>query len=130
MYIGNGDYYNMLYYLQTACIIIAMIHGWVQPYKNVFLNGLDEVILLVLVLVINLNTFSFLSSVSSEFSVVLLLIPLLLICFIAIRKFVLIENTGSYITCVKEMKRIITKTGQMSGSYGLAVVTKLYMMVR
>ena len=87
VYIGNGDYYNMLYYLQTACIIIVMIHGWVQPYKNALLNGLDEVILLVLVLIINLNTFSFLSSVSSEISVVLLLIPLLLICLVAIRKF-------------------------------------------
>ena len=87
VYIGNGDYYNMLYYLQTACIIIVMIHGWVQPYKNALLNGLDEVILLVLVLIINLSTFSFLSSVSSEISVVLLLIPLLLICLVAIRKF-------------------------------------------
>ena len=36
VYVGNGDYYNMLYYLQTACIIIAMIHGWVQPYKMFF----------------------------------------------------------------------------------------------
>ena len=69
-----------------ACIIIAMIHGWIQPYKNNLLNGLDEVILLVAVMVVNLSTFSFLSSVSLEISTVLVLLPLLLLCFIGIKK--------------------------------------------
>ena len=86
VYVGNGNYYNMLYYLQTACIIIAMIHGWVQPYQNNLLNGLDEVILLILVLVVNVSTFSFLSSVALEVSTVLLLLPLLLLSLVAIRK--------------------------------------------
>ena len=86
VYVGNGDYYKMLYYLQTACVIIAMIHGWVQPYKSNLLNGLDEIILLILVLVVNVSTFSFLSSISSEISAVLLLLPLLLLSFVAIRK--------------------------------------------
>ena len=89
VYVGNGDYYNKLYYLQTACIIIAMIHGWVQPYKKKLVNGLDGAILLTLVLVVNLNTFSFLSSVSSELSVVLIIFPLLLLSSIGIRKLII-----------------------------------------
>ena len=86
VYVGNGDYYNKLYYLQTACIIIAMIHGWVQPYKKKLVNGLDGVILLVLVLVVNLNTFTFLSSISSQLSIILIILPLFLLSLIAIRK--------------------------------------------
>ena len=86
VYVGNGDYYNKLYYLQTACIIIAMIHGWVQPYKKKLVNGLDGAILLVLVLVVNLNTFAFLSSVSSQLSIILIILPLFFLSLIAIRK--------------------------------------------
>ena len=86
VYVGNGDYYNKLYYLQTACIIIAMIHGWIQPYKKKIVNGLDGAILLILVLVVNLNTFTFLSSISSQLSIVLIILPLFLLCLIAIRK--------------------------------------------
>ena len=86
VYVGNGDYYNKLYYLQTACIIMAMIHGWVQPYQKKLVNGLDEAILLIMVLVVNLNTFSFLSSISSQLSVVLIVLPLFLLFSIAIRK--------------------------------------------
>ena len=99
VYVGNGNYYNMLYYLQTACVIIAMIHGWVQPYKSNLLNGLDEMILLILVLVVNVSTFSFISSVSSEIFTVLLFLPLLLLSFVAVRKFI------SYY-CVKK-KRVL-----------------------
>ena len=86
VYVGNGDYYNMIYGLQTGCVIIAMIHGWLQPYKNNLLNGLDEIILLILVLVVNLNLFPFLSFISTNISLVLVVLPLLLVCFIAIRK--------------------------------------------
>ena len=87
-YVGNGNYYHMLCGLQTTCVIIAMIHGWVQPYKNNLLNGLDEVILLILVLVVNLNLCSSISFLPTNyFSVVLVILPLLLILFIALRKF-------------------------------------------
>ena len=89
VYVGNRNYYNMLYYLQTACIVIAMIHGYVQPYKSHLLNGLDGLILLIVVLVVNLNTFpSFSLSVSSDLSVVLVILPFLLFCLTAITKFV------------------------------------------
>ena len=87
VYVGNRNYYYMLYGLQTACVIIAMIHGWVQPYKNNLLNGLDEMILLILVLVVNLNLFSLSSFIPiNYFSVVLVILPLLLICFVVIQK--------------------------------------------
>ena len=85
VYVGNGDYYKMLYYLQTACVIIAMIHMCFQPYKKNILNALDGVILLILVLVVNLNTFSFLSSAVLIFLVVLPLF--VLITFASVGKF-------------------------------------------
>lgn len=76
----------MLYYLQTACVIIAMIHAYIQPYGSDRLNGLDTMILLILVLVVNVNTFpSFSQSVSSGLSVTLIILPLLLFCFTIIR---------------------------------------------
>ena len=85
VYVGNGDYYKMLYYLQTACVIIAMIHMCFQPYKKNILNALDGVILLILVLVVNLNTFSFLSS---AVLIVLVVLPLfVLISFASVGKF-------------------------------------------
>ena len=84
--VGNRDYYNMLYYLQTACVIIAMIHAYIQPYESNRLNGLDAVILLILVLVVNVNTFpSFSQSISSGLSMTLIILPLLLFCFTVIR---------------------------------------------
>ena len=87
VYVGNGNYYYMLYGLQTACVIIAMIHGCIQPYKNNLLNVLDEVILVILVLVVNLNLFSLSSIIPTNyFSVVLIILPLLVICLIAIKK--------------------------------------------
>ena len=89
VYVGNGNYYYMLYGLQTVCVIISMIHGCVQPYKNSLLNVLDEVILVILILVVNLNLFSLSSFIPiNYFSVVLVILPLLVISFIAIRKLI------------------------------------------
>jgi len=67
----------MLYYLQTACIMIAMFHIWIQPYTDNFLNALDGVFLLALVLVVNINTFTFLSSATSVIIVILILFPMI-----------------------------------------------------
>ena len=87
VHVGSGNYYYILYGLQTVCVIIAMIHKWLQPYKNSFLNGLDGVILLILVLVANLNLFSLFSFFPTNyFSVVLVMLPLLLVCLISIRR--------------------------------------------
>ena len=79
----NSNYDNMLFYLQTACVVIAMIHMWAQPYKDESLNVLDGIILLVMVLVVNINTFPFLHCVTTEVSLVLARVhnnSLLLLC--------------------------------------------------
>ena len=86
VFIGNSNYYNMLFYLQTALVAIAMIHMWAQPYRNESLNALDGLILLVMVLVVNINTFPFLHSVTTEISLTLFILPLLLFCSVIIRK--------------------------------------------
>ena len=86
VYVLNVNYYYMLYGLQTVCVIIAMIHIWLQPYKSTLLNGLDGVILLILVLVVNLNLFASVSFVPTNyFSVALVILPLFFICFIVVR---------------------------------------------
>ena len=55
-YYANNDYNYMIYYLQTACVVIAMTHIWIQPYKNDFLNKLDAVILLFMLLIVNITS--------------------------------------------------------------------------
>ena len=52
-YFGNSDYNNMVYYTQTACVIIVMNHVFFWPYKKHLLNVLDVAILLTMLLVIN-----------------------------------------------------------------------------
>ena len=51
-YYANDDYNYMIYYLQTACVVITMIHIWIQPYKDDMLNVMDAVILLIMLLII------------------------------------------------------------------------------
>ena len=85
VYVGNENYYNMLFYLQTACIIIAMIHYWFQPYKDTFLNVLDGILLLMLVMIISLNVFSdSLSSAVEGLAIVLVLLPVIIYLFVAV----------------------------------------------
>ena len=80
VYVSNFN--NALYYLQMTCIIIVLIHTWIQPYRNEKLNALDGVILLIMVLVVNLNLFTF--STSSIIAIITIVIatPLLLSCFV------------------------------------------------
>ena len=80
IYINNFN--NALYYLQTICIITVSIHIWIQPYKNIKLNTLDGVILLSMVLAVNLNLFAFSRSSAIIAVVILMIFPLLLLCFI------------------------------------------------
>lgn len=87
IFVANENYSNMLYYLHTVSIIIAMIHIWVQPYKKEFLNAWDGIILLTMVLVVNLNTFAS-SLPTAEIAVILVLFPILLLFLIAVTKFV------------------------------------------
>ena len=85
VYNFNSNYYNMLFYLQTACVIIAMIHMWFQPYQRMFLNALDGVMLLLILFEVNINTFPFLKNVTIEIVVIMVILPLLLISTVAIK---------------------------------------------
>ena len=88
VYAFNSNYYNMLYYLQTACIVITLIHIWFQPYHDELLNALDGAMLLIIVLIVNINTFTFLYKVTTEISLILVMLPLFLYCTIAIKKII------------------------------------------
>jgi len=72
----NSSYDTALYCLQTFCVITVAIHVWVQPYKSTSLNVTDGIILLKMVLVVNLNTFSFSRSSIIVISVILIIFPL------------------------------------------------------
>ena len=41
--------------LQVFCFVIAMIHAWLQPYKESKLNSLDQTILLIALMIVSLN---------------------------------------------------------------------------
>ncbi|XP_065915104.1 uncharacterized protein [Dysidea avara] len=86
VFICDSNYYTMLYCLQTTCVVIAMIHIWIQPYKDSFLNGLDGVILLTITLVVNINSFTFLSTATPGIISVLVVLPLLIFCIAGIKK--------------------------------------------
>ena len=88
IYIFNSNYSNMLFYLQTACVVIAVIHIWFQPYQNELLNALDGVMLLIMVLVVNINTFTFLQDATTEVSVILVILPLLIFFMVAVKKII------------------------------------------
>ena len=88
VYTFNSNYYNMLFYLQTACIVIALIHIWFQPYRDELLNALDGVMLLIMVVIVNINTFTFLHEITTEISLILVMLPLFLYCTIAVKKIV------------------------------------------
>jgi len=72
--------------LQILCLIIAIVHAWVQPYKNSGLNSLDLSILLIMLMIVSLNvgtTYSvLLGSVVANELIVAALISLPLIMFI------------------------------------------------
>ena len=79
-YYANDDYNYMIYYLQTACVVIAMTHIWIQPYKNDLLNKLDTVILLVLLLIVNLSAFNYFATSAIEgVAITLIFAPLLIL---------------------------------------------------
>ena len=89
VYVLNDDYYTMLFYLQTAGIVVAMIHIWAKPYKSELLNSLDGVTLLVMVLIVSINVFPFLQDVTTGFSIFFVIFPLLLYSLTAIHKVVI-----------------------------------------
>ena len=85
VYIFSNNYYNMLFYLQTACVVIAMIHMWFRPYQNELLNALDGVMLLLIILEANIYSVPFLKNIITEIALILVIIPLILFSTIAIK---------------------------------------------
>ena len=72
--------------MQTACVVIAMTHIWIQPYKNDFLNVLDAIFLLIMLLIINLSTFDFSPSATTGIAISFIIAPLLLLFGVGVKK--------------------------------------------
>ena len=87
-YTGNVDFHKMQFYLQTACVFIAIIHVWLQPYKNEFINSLDSVILLIMVLFVNVGTFEFLNPFVTEITLALVIFPLFIFACVGVNKLI------------------------------------------
>ena len=96
----------MIYYLQTACVVIAMTHIWIQPYKNDLLNKLDTVILLVLLLIVNLSAFDFSSPLIVGVTISLATAPLILLAGIAVMRLL------RHIIGVRVRRNLVTKLQQ------------------
>ena len=80
----NYNYYSTLFAIQTVCVIIALIHIWVQPYQSDLLNALDGVMLLVM---IQANTFVIVNdTIFFITSVIIFLLPLIFFSTVVIRK--------------------------------------------
>ena len=80
----------MIYYLQTACVVITMTQIWLQPYKNFMLNATDTTVLLIMLLIVNLNSFSFSTTTTAGIAISLLIAPLLLLFGMAAMKMQLV----------------------------------------
>ena len=86
VYIFNGNYYSMLFYLQVACIAVAFIHILMRPYQNDVLNGLDAVMLFLMVLLSNVNSLAFPEDVAKDVIILVkVLLPLILISMFTIK---------------------------------------------
>ena len=80
----SSNYYDTAFYLQAACVVIASFHTWIQPYKSALLNGLDGVILLLMILT---NSYVYMNSpLTTLLGIITILLPLILFCAIFIRK--------------------------------------------
>ena len=84
-YFGNSDYSSMVYYIQTACVIIVMNHICFQPYKNNALNMLDTVVLLIMLLIVSVNNFNFSESAIIGLVLTLILLPMLLLLTVVLK---------------------------------------------
>ena len=97
VFIWNNNYYNMLFYLQTTCIIIATIHLLLQPYKNRLLNIFDGIILQIMIVVVNISTFGFLQSATTEVALLLAVLPLTMLCIAGIVKKAMYSRRHTYV---------------------------------
>ena len=87
-YFANNDYGTMIYYLQTTCVIVAMTHIWIKPYKNDVHNVIDGVILLIMPLIVNLSVYGFSTSVTAGVAIGLIITPALLLFGVGVKKLI------------------------------------------
>ncbi|XP_065889553.1 uncharacterized protein [Dysidea avara] len=85
VFVGNSNYYNMLFYLQTTLVVIALIHMWAQPYKDKILNLFDGLLLNIMSVIANINIYTLLQSVAPGITIALLVLPLFLCCLAGIK---------------------------------------------
>ena len=77
-------YYDTAFYLLVACVATAGVHMWIQPYRSALLNGLDGVILLLMILA---NSYVYMnSSFTTVLEIITVILPLILFCIIFTRK--------------------------------------------
>ena len=83
----NSDYYNMIFYLQATCVVIGCIHVCILPYKRALLNGLDGVMLLLMILA---NSYVYINNSLTTtvlvLEIVTIVLPLILLIIIIIKK--------------------------------------------
>ena len=91
--INFSDYYIELYLLTIVCLITAILHYTMQPYKNDILNKCDAILLQLLILVISLQMVAFSNGFALEvvegLAYVLLLLPvvfLFIVLFVRVLK--------------------------------------------
>ena len=108
VFVGNSNYNKMLFFLQITCIFIATIHMWIRPYKSTSLNIFDGMILLIMVVSISINIFSFLQPAVTELVLILVIFPLFIICIVGIRQLIKRKYGGGYIDNEEDMARFVT----------------------
>ncbi|XP_065890563.1 uncharacterized protein [Dysidea avara] len=85
VFVCNTNYYNMLFCLQIALVVIALIHMWAQPYKDKVLNFFDVLLLNIMSVIANINIYTLLQSVAPGITITLLVLPLFLCCLAGIK---------------------------------------------
>ena len=81
---SNRSYYDTAFYLLAASIIIAGIHMWIQPYRRPLLNGLDGIVLLLIILA---NSYVYMNNwLTTVLEIITLMLPLIFFLVVFISK--------------------------------------------
>jgi len=86
------NYFNRSFILQILCIIIAIIHGSIFPYKETFVNVLDLIILLITVFAVGFNSGYSFTTFHSPQSFDVLLVGIVIAPLICFLMFVVLKN--------------------------------------
>ena len=87
VYFLNSDHDNLVYYIQTVCVVVGINYACWWPYKKRMLNVLDVAILFImLLLTVTLNNTKFSKSTTAGFIYILVFIPVLLLFGMGFKK--------------------------------------------